>query len=185
MFSDAGEGPELAERVRQAQAGNAEALASLLREYQPGAQRAIHRVTGHAGLWDDAWQETTLAVWRGIRQLAEPEKFPGWLMEIARRQTLRLVQKERREREIAHQMPCELVRMSQAWSADWLSDGVQSLPHEFALPATLHYLEGWPVQRIAASLELTETTVKWRLHRARQLLRQKFTINGEGPQGNS
>lgn len=45
------------------------------------------------------------------------------------------------------------------------------LPEKYRTPLVLHYVEGYSVKEIAKLMELTASTVKVRLHRARAMLR--------------
>ena len=44
----------------------------------------------------------------------------------------------------------------------------------------LRFYDEMPLKRIAVFLDLPLTTVKWRLHRAKQLLREKLKPEKEG-----
>ena len=46
-----------------------------------------------------------------------------------------------------------------------------ALPEKYRTPLVLHYVEGYSVKEIAGMMELTESTVKVRLHRARARLK--------------
>jgi len=44
----------------------------------------------------------------------------------------------------------------------------------------LRYEEAWPIARIAEFLALPVTTIQWRLHQARKLLKQQLLPHEEG-----
>src|SRR5581483_6616776 len=60
---------------------------------------------------------------------------------------------------------------------EWVRQAMATLPEEFRIVLTLRYWSEMPLERIASFLGLPLTTVKWRLHRARALMRQRLTAN--------
>ncbi len=56
-----------------------------------------------------------------------------------------------------------------------LYDALTTLPERTRLCVTLHYIEGYSIRETARIIGTTETAVKSRLFRARQLLRDELT----------
>ena len=56
-------------------------------------------------------------------------------------------------------------------SQHYVLEELQKLPEKYRAPLVLHYVEGYSVKEIADIMELTESAVKVRLHRAREKLR--------------
>src|SRR6266436_7405162 len=72
--------------VIAAQAGDAEALDSLLSGYLPLIYNIVGRgLSGHADV-DDVVQETMLRAVRGLGDLRDPGAFRSWLVAVAIRQ---------------------------------------------------------------------------------------------------
>ena len=77
---------DVAELVRNAQAGRADALDELVTRHLPLVYNVIGRaLAGHPDV-DDVVQETMLRAIRGLATLREPERFRSWLVAIAYRQ---------------------------------------------------------------------------------------------------
>ena len=53
---------------------------------------------------------------------------------------------------------------------------VDSLAIDFRQVVELYYYEGYSVSDVARMLDVAETTVKWRLHKARERLRRQRTL---------
>jgi RNA polymerase sigma-70 factor (ECF subfamily) len=158
--------------VSRAMAGDATAFAALTVAYRPGVRRSIAKIISSREVAEDLEQETFLTAFRGLPHLRAPEKFAGWLFAIARNHALRAAAGERfQSQRRVDPAVLESIPASPLPADDWISGRVQSLPDDLRIPAVLHYLEGWPVVKISESLSLPVTNVKWRLHRARQLLR--------------
>jgi hypothetical protein len=65
----------------------------------------------------------------------------------------------------------EIVRKSEQ---SQIARTLAQLPSDYEIVLRLRYYEEWPVQRIATFLSLTVTTVKWRLHHGRELMRRQL-----------
>jgi RNA polymerase sigma factor (sigma-70 family) len=70
--------------VRQAQAGDQQAIADLLRLTRPIAERAVVRQFGDDQAADDLAQASLLVVLTGLRSLRAPEAYVAWVQGIAR-----------------------------------------------------------------------------------------------------
>lgn len=55
--------------------------------------------------------------------------------------------------------------------SNWVLKELISLPEKYKAPLLLHYIEGYSVREISAALDITESAVKVRLHRAREKLK--------------
>lgn len=61
-----------------------------------------------------------------------------------------------------------------------IRDAINSLPPEFQEVIKLYYWVDMPQKRIAEFLSLPLTTVKWRLHKAKDLLKSLLEKRGYG-----
>ena len=61
-----------------------------------------------------------------------------------------------------------------------LSDALSRLPDKLRTPLLLHYREGFSVEEVAKSLRVPASTVRSRLYRARNALRDQLTDGEEG-----
>jgi RNA polymerase sigma-70 factor (ECF subfamily) len=50
---------------------------------------------------------------------------------------------------------------------------LDSLPADYAMPLRLRFLDEMPLNRIAAFMGVPLSTVKWRIHHGKKLLREK------------
>jgi RNA polymerase sigma-70 factor (ECF subfamily) len=51
---------------------------------------------------------------------------------------------------------------------------LDSLPADYAMPLRLHFLDDMPLARIAAFMGVPLSTVKWRIHQGKKLLRAQL-----------
>jgi RNA polymerase sigma-70 factor (ECF subfamily) len=59
-----------------------------------------------------------------------------------------------------------------------LRDALDRLPENLRLPVLLFYMEGFSVGEIAGMLKVPSGTIKWRLSKARKLLKDELSEKG-------
>jgi RNA polymerase sigma-70 factor (ECF subfamily) len=169
----------LASRVRAAQEGDRDAFGALVEQFQATVYSIAHRRLGNTSDALELTQEVFLHVLRRIDQLREPERFAGWLRQVAVRMAI-----NRATRNVAplsvevgvlegasgtHSEPVEeLIHRERADRLRQALGRLKELDRE-ALDA--FYLRGHSLIEIASMLEVPVGTVKRRLHTARKRLR--------------
>ena len=118
----------------------------------------------------------------------ERGSFKAYLFGIARRQLVYWFREQRRDRAHVDTMsdsiaqltgsPSRIVALRQEQHA--VLDALRELPLDLQIALELYYWEELTVPEVAAVLEVPEGTIKSRLHRARQLLRERLDEAGEG-----
>jgi RNA polymerase sigma-70 factor, ECF subfamily len=165
--------------------GDIAAFDVLVLRYRPAVLAAVSRQLSRRELAEDVCQEAFLLAFKALPQLADRGRFPAWLHAIARRQAIRY---SRGEARASHSPLDELilehseVLSPSSWEAverkeneEWVRVAMAALPEEFQLVLSLRYWSEMPLERISAFLGLPLSTVKWRLHRARALMRERLT----------
>ncbi|MFJ9153065.1 RNA polymerase sigma factor [Streptomyces sp. NPDC102270] len=155
--------PEVSLLLPRAQAGDRQAMNDLLRHVAPLVVRLCQRVTRRHGL--DAAQEAMLAIYRGIRQLREPNAFYAWVRAIAVREAVRTQQ---RLGEFAAEGLPDLVQDTNPMAAVHINDVLDRLPDHHREVLTLRVFYGLDEQEMATALALPLGTVRSRLFRARR-----------------
>ena len=127
---------------------------------------------------DDLYQETWLKVYCKLDKYDASKPFEHWLTAICvncYRDSLRRNSFERlivdfptnqaKDSEI-NSIPSEdSTENAELWEA------VRRLPEKYRTVIILHYFRGYDVKELSAILKIPEGTVKYRLHRARELLK--------------
>ena len=159
--------------VLRARNGCQAAVDELARRYRAGVYLTARRIVGNAGRAEDVAQEALLIALRALPTLADPARFGAWLGAITRHRARRVVRQECRfvPLEPAH---LDQMRSPEAPSPDGLAEALAELGEEYQTVLRLRYWEEWPVGQIAAFLALPITTIKWRLHYAREVLRRRL-----------
>lgn len=180
--------PRDSELVMQARAGNRAAFAELLTRHRSLALRLAARLLG--GVWEaeDVLQEACVQAWLSLERLRDAERFSAWLCGIA----LNLAKQRLRARRtvyaledleggrVAHNFSlAELAPSPEAVIETlelhrWVLRALETLAAEQQAVVRLHYLEGLTLNEISALSGAPLGTLKARLHRARQNLRQQL-----------
>lgn len=166
--------------IRDALAGQRDALRHLVLRYQDLAVGYAFSLLGDYHLAEDAAQEALIAMVRNLGQLREPAAFVGWLRTIVFKQCDR-IRRRRRTGEPVFPDDDRLVddteSPDQARAIDELGAHVQravaALPIAQREAVTLYYMSDMSGPEVAAFLELPLSTIKKRLHDA------KSTLKGE------
>jgi RNA polymerase sigma factor (sigma-70 family) len=131
---------------------------------------------------EDAFQETFLAFARRAGTIKHSESIAPWLHRVALRRALRArfeaTQRRLHERKGADsrkEVPSEPPDLSHI---PIVREEVSRLLRNHRLPVVLCYLEGKTNQEAAAHLRYPVGTIKGRLWRARQTLRDRLSLRG-------
>jgi len=168
--------------------GNLAAFDELVRRYRGAVIRVAYQTIGSRSAAEDVAQDAFLLAFKALPQLQDPGNFAGWLYAIARHRARRVAQNECRveaveltslDRLILERCPEMTVNpvdeaMKRCDHA-LIPSAMQCLPEAHRIVLELRYYEEWTVARIADFLLLPVTTVKWRLHTGRGLMRRHLT----------
>ena len=150
--------------------GEPSALESLAEAYWPIAYRLAVTVLGQRGPdAQDAAQDATLSLIRGVSRLTDPSRINAWGAVIA----IRSAQRVKRGRKNVIQLdPLHLA--STAGCHDDILDmegALRSLPPELRIALVLHVVFGYTSSEAGSILGVPDGTVRYRISRARDRLR--------------
>ena len=180
---------ELAIVVRRAQRGDRDAFGSLVEQFQPTVYAIALRRLGNPSDALELTQDVFLHVLERITQLREPERFAGWLRQVAVRMAInratRRVAPPSVETGILEGASLEsdepldqLIDRERAQRVTEALGKLKSLDRE-ALDA--FYLRGHSLIEIAEMLDVPLGTVKRRLHTARKRLKVELESSVTDP----
>ncbi len=159
--------------------GDFGAFDELVRRYRAAVVRTAQAVVGAADA-EDVAQDALLLAFKALPAIEDPARFAAWLMVITRHRALRFDRQERRRRRTLVALDAVLLEqlgalnepmVRQREAHEDLARALDTLPDAYALVLRLRFLDGVPLRRIAAFLDLPASTVKWRVYRGKQLLR--------------
>ncbi len=170
---------ETRHEVERAMAGDRTAFESLIRKYGRLAYARAYSLLQRREDAEDAVQEAFLKAYQKRTSLKDPEKFPGWLLSIAKNRALDAIRKRPWEPPVPKDGPSqpERWRGPEALAQDGetrakVLSAVASLPEPHRLAVTLRYLEDMPCKEIEKALSMTNGALRGILGRSLHSLRK-------------
>jgi RNA polymerase sigma-70 factor (ECF subfamily) len=166
------------------------ALEDMVRQHARLVYRIVYGVLRNHHEAEDATQETFVRVVRYGKKLGKVEDHKSWLARIAWRVAVDRSRQHSRKREIpleSFDRPFEELA-SPEMGADEAILGMQVgtqlekliavLPEKLRAPLLLFAIDEMSPREVAATLGINEAAVRSRVFRARQILREKLTQQG-------
>jgi len=166
-----------------------ERLAQIIAVYGSDILRFCRITAGSRAEGDELYQDTMLILLEKRNNLDGSQNVKSYALSVAVKlwknkqrkaaRRLRLVPQESLE-ELTQRgiQPGETASpeeaMLQKSQTEVLREMIRQLPEGYRLPLQLHYSASLPVKEIAKLMKLPESTVKTRLRRAKEQLRQKL-----------
>jgi len=164
--------------------GDLDAFDVLASRYRAAVVRAAQAIVGREDA-EDVAQDSLLLAFKALPSIDDPQKFAAWLFAITRHRALRFSKRER-----SHQIGridldeflLEQVSAighpvtARAEGDDEFSLALENVPADYALVLRLRFFDEMPLKRIGAFLGAPLSTVKWRIHRGKQLLREQIEL---------
>jgi RNA polymerase sigma factor (sigma-70 family) len=165
-----------------ARRGDQSAFVGLVERHGPMVLRVCRRVLRHEQDAEDAFQATFLVLVRSIGSIRQRQTLTNWLHGVASRTALETKRRaaQRRKHEARLRDRTRPPDPNPSWDdvQGALDEEIQRLPEMFRSAFVLCVLDGKTVSAAAAELGVKESTLSWRLARARERLRQRLTHRG-------
>ncbi len=162
----------------------------LVRQHADRVYRLAYRLSGNQHDAEDLTQETFIRVFRSVQNY-QPGTFEGWLHRITTNLFLDMVRRRGRirmealpedyERVPASDPDPEQIYHDSRLGAD-LQAALDSLAPEFRAAVVLCDIEGLSYEEIGATLGVKLGTVRSRIHRGRQGIREHLAAHSQDPQ---
>ena len=159
----------------------------LVRQHADRVYRLAYRLSGSQHDAEDLTQETFIRVFRSVQNY-QPGTFEGWLHRITTNLFLDMVRRRGRIRmealpEDYDRVPADEPNPEQIYHDSRLAPDLQaaldSLPPEFRAAVVLCDIEGLSYEEIGATLGVKLGTVRSRIHRGRQALREHLARHSD------
>lgn len=172
--------------VERAVAGDERAFAELVTRYQTAVYNLAYRMLGDAGEAEDAAQEVFLRIYRRLGTYDANHRFSTWVLSIASHYCIDLLRRKRPWlvplENISNWMRARNRGPEASALAQEQQDTVRTLlaklPEHYRLVLLLRYWHDLGYEEIAQVVDLPVSTIKARLHRARNAL--LALVNGDG-----
>ena len=184
-----------ADVIARAQAGESAALDQLIRAIVPHIERQLVRYPVSDEDRRDLLQTTLLQVVRRLGSFRGDSSFSTWLFRVTANEALMLMRSQRRHRarlvegldledlaslSLARNAVTEPhdVKAARSQRENFVREALAELPDDYRDVVVAHYHEDLGLQEIAAKLQVSESAVRSRLHRARSRLRAVLEASG-------
>ena len=181
--------------LHRAKSGDFAAFQRLIVSLQPRVYGLAFRILRQAQDAEDATQQTFLALIEHIADFREESSIATWVLKIASNHALKILRKKRGLKvvsmsdmvleenysDVPHpefiapwsKTAAEIAQIAEV--QDEIEKALSELDDKYRLVFILRDVEGLSVRETAEAMELTESTVKVRLLRARLALRERLT----------
>jgi RNA polymerase sigma-70 factor (ECF subfamily) len=167
--------------VERAVRGDHDAFALLATAASARMDAAARLILRDRELARDAVQNALVRAWRDLPGLRDPDRFDAWLHRLLVNTCLDELRRTRRR-----PVEVEIPSINEPWTGDGshrLADrdlverALARLAPEHRALVVMHYYLGYPLPEAAASLGISLTTAKSRLHRAMDGLRRVMAVD--------
>lgn len=164
--------------ILAAQRGDSAATARLVRTYWDRLYRFLYHQTRNRHQAEDLVQETFLRVLANLGSFQAGTNFRAWLFRIGYNNFVNLKRSGRRvHNQLPEELPGKQVGDAETAVADQevlrhVAEAVAQLTPDFRSAILLRAEQGMSFKEIAAVMNITEETARWRVFKARQRLIQ-------------
>jgi RNA polymerase sigma-70 factor (ECF subfamily) len=187
-----------ADCIRRILAGEKHLFHDLIRPCERSIYFLLHSLLRNEAEAEDVAQETVIKVYRNLHMFRGESQFRTWVLSIARNEGLGRLRKAESRREDSldalsddqggnytpavltswREIPAQALERKELGAI--LRKAIEGLPEIYRNVVLLRDIEEMDVRETAAALEITEGTVKVRLHRARALLQRDLAPKLKG-----
>ena len=162
---------------------NEASLETIIKDNEPKIINLIYGMTGDYHIAQDLAQETFIKAFRSRQSFNGQSKISTWLYRIAVNTTIDYQRKQfGRKENPAEELETKLdetqnpdQKCQKTAMRKMLFKAISQLPNEQREVYTLKEINGCSTKEVAEILNISVELAKWRLHRARMLLRKSLT----------
>ena len=180
--------------VAEARAGDANAFAALMGQYESHVYRLALNITHNPQDAEDALHDAFLKAYTHLGEFRGDSRFSTWLVRIATNEALTKIRQRRPEEQVSSaewtgaeeeiSRPREIKdvddnpeeRCSKTELLEILSEAIESLDVSLRMVFVLRDIQSFSTEDTARLLGLSDAAVKTRLMRARLKLRQRLNV---------
>jgi RNA polymerase sigma-70 factor (ECF subfamily) len=163
--------------------GDLKAFDELVLRYRSAVVRLAQSITTREDAEDIA-QDAFLIAFKALPTIELPSKFAAWLHAITRNRAMRFLRQEKNHRQnrvgldevLLEQVGALTLPFENERETEELKIALENVPPDYALALRMHFLDEMPHKHIAAFLGVPVSTVKWRVHKGKEYLREQLEM---------
>ncbi|MBI4244120.1 MAG: RNA polymerase sigma factor [Planctomycetes bacterium] len=165
----------LKETIESISNGDQAAFRELYDIYKQKIFSICYSILRDSHLAEEAVQDSFIKIYNKISSYDKTKNFESWISRIAVNSSLDIQRRVKRNRKILmqeHEM--NSIFYSSDSSHDKLDkvwDVLDKIPSEYRIPLILRDIQGLSGEEAAQALNVKHETLRWRLHKARQLFK--------------
>lgn len=188
-------GPTDAELMVRVRDGDRDAFGQIVDRHKDSLVGYACRLTGCPSRAEDVAQEAFLRLFQFAPRYQENGQLVALLLRIATNLVRSEERRNTRWRNITHRFADDIGSPSNAGGSqqsrlisqerhEQLASAIAELPLKYRVPLVLHDIEGWSYDQVAGFTDSRQGTIKSRISRARQRLREKLGQKEENQEVN-
>jgi RNA polymerase sigma-70 factor, ECF subfamily len=160
--------------LRSAQRGSEPAFRAIVEAYRTPVFNYVLRLTGDRANAEDLTQDVFLRVFQGLPRFSSRSTFTTWLFQVTKNRVLdEFRARERRPHAVVNLDDVPMLSVAdrpieEGETIDGIWRAVRDLNPDLKMALLLRDVVGLPYNEIADALEITLSTVKWRIFKARE-----------------
>ena len=167
--------------IARCKAGDRDACYRLYKLYARQMFNVSCRITGRDEDAEDALQEAFISAFRNLAKYRGDATFGAWLKRIVVNKSINILKKRRHELisdddswDVAEEE--ETVTYREELTIERVKKAIEQLPDGYRSVLSLYLLDGYDHQEIAEIMDITESTSKSQLNRAKAKLRERLNL---------
>ena len=135
------------------------------------------RYVGESSFAKDCLQESLVHILNNVEKYEDRGKFKSWIASVTVRKCLDWIKKEKKRRnsqldDVSE--PFENEQVSYKLEHDDVMKFMETIPENYRIVINMFLIEGYNHKEIAEYMEVSESTSRSLLSRARKMVREKF-----------
>ena len=175
-----------AELVEAVLSGDRDAFGTLVSRHAGSVTAVAYSVCGDFARSEDIGQEAFIEAWKKLPTLQDRDKFVAWVCTIARHKAVDAIRADKSPQStcsiasipvepVDHKQLSPEVHMSQSQQQQLVWSILENLPEAYREPMILFYRNEKSTREVAIALGENEATIRQRLKRAREMLREEVS----------
>jgi RNA polymerase sigma-70 factor (ECF subfamily) len=163
--------------VQKARAGNREAQKAIYEQWAPKMLAVCRRYIPDLHFAEDVMIEGFVKVFKNLDQYRSEGSFEGWIRKIMVRQAIDFLRKKQFMvfEETLPEYPDHRPVLSDFLELEHIEALIDGLPEGYRMVFVLYVVEGYKHPEIASMLDISESTSKSQLYKARKALQEQLS----------